>query len=460
MEYFNKKEDVLDIELTPFGELLLSQGEFKPEYYAFYDDGILYDANYAGVSEIQNEVKKRIKETPRLKTQYQFRGGEFPKHVTQKVVMEIPGQEIAPAIAGIYGSDVTTEQKECRLGPLTREIYDIFKYAGYGDSFASQDGSMYYSVWMSEQERNELYSVGVENVPNFSAKTDCKIIEKTISGELISPGAAAIFGPAEGIIFEHKYPNPTFAANVLSLPLGRCSYDTSFAPAWDLKMLYNEIEGPVEMYTSSMHPYLKIPQISVDVVYESYIGPSNKTANPDESKYKLRELKEIHDKRYVYKDGNSIYFDEDFIVLEINEENVPYSKENFDIEVFKVSESVNIRTGEKEETLTPLSFVKHSPTVVDEHGLLMNFEDQLAAQEKEYQLQMRSLNNTFVEHYFDVLVDDEIDNDLLCTVRPKVKQKGLFIKDPVDCNKPSQGDFSVNSVYAVPQEGTIPECDD
>ena len=28
------------------------------------------------------------------------------------------------------------------------------------------------------------------------------------------------------------------------------------------------------------------------------------------------------DKRYVYKDGNSIYFDEDFIVLEINEENV------------------------------------------------------------------------------------------------------------------------------------------
>ena len=104
MEYFNKKEDVLDIELTPFGELLLSQGEFKPEYYAFYDDGILYDADYAGVSEIQNEAKKRIKETPRLKTQYQFRGGEFPKHVTQKVVMETPGQEIAPAIAGIYGS--------------------------------------------------------------------------------------------------------------------------------------------------------------------------------------------------------------------------------------------------------------------------------------------------------------------------------------------------------------------
>tara|TARA_R110002074_G_scaffold248446_2_gene420393 strand:- start:708 stop:2081 length:1374 start_codon:yes stop_codon:yes gene_type:complete len=457
VEYFNKKEDVLDIELTPFGELLLSQGEFKPEYYAFYDDGILYDANYAGVSETQNEVKKRIKETPRLKTQYQFRGGEFPKHVTQKVVMETPGQEIAPATPGTYGPDVITEQKECRLGPFTREIYNIFKDAGHGSSFV-KDGALYWTVWMSEQESQELYSLGVKNVPNFSAKSFCKVIEGTAPGEYI-PGTPPIFGP-EGVILEHKYPNPAFAANVLSLPLGRCNYDTSFAPAWDLKMLYNEIEGPVEMYTSSMHPYLKIPQISVDVVYESYIGPSNKTANPDESKYKLKELKEIHDKRYVYKDGNSIYFDEDFIVLEINEENVPYLKENFDIEVFKVSESVNIRTGEKEETLTPLSFVKRSPTVVDENGLLMNFEDQLAAQEKDYQLQMSALDSRYVEHYFDVLVDDEIDNDLLCTVRPKVKQKGLFIKDPVDCSKPPQGDFSVNSVYAAPQEGTIPECDD
>ena len=225
-------------------------------------------------------------------------------------------------------------------------------------------------------------------------------------------------------------------------------------------MLYNEIEGPIEMYTSSMHPYLKIPQINIDVIYESYIGPSVKTAFPDESKYKLKEFKEIHDKRHVYKDGTSIYFDEDFIVLEVNEENVPFLKENFDIEVFKIDEFVNVRTGEREETLTPLSFVKQSSTVVDEDGLLMNFEDQIAAQEKEYLLQMKNLDNTYVEHYFNVLVDEEIDNDLLCTVKPEAKQKGLFIKEPAECDKRPQGDFSINSVYVTPQEGTVPECDD
>ena len=45
-------------------------------------------------------------------------------------------------------------------------------------------------------------------------------------------------------------------------------------------------------------------------------------------------------------------------------------------------------------------------------------------------------------------------------LRPKTKQKGLFIKDPVECNKPPQGDFSVSSVYVTPQEVTVPECDE
>ena len=107
-----------------------------------------------------------------------------------------------------------------------------------------------------------------------------------------------------------------------------------------------------------------------------------------------------------------------------------------------------------------MSFVKQSSTVVDEDGLLMNFEDQIAAQEKEYLLQMKNLDNTYVEHYFNVLVDEEIDNDLLCTVKPEAKQKGLFIKEAAECDKRPQGDFSINSVYVTPQEGTVPVCDD
>ena len=78
MKFFNKKEDVLDIQLTQYGKHLLSKGELEPTYYAFFDDDVLYDSKYGGgESEAQNETQDRIeKETPSLRTQYVFSGRE------------------------------------------------------------------------------------------------------------------------------------------------------------------------------------------------------------------------------------------------------------------------------------------------------------------------------------------------------------------------------------------------
>ena len=78
MTFFNKKEEVIDIELTPYGETLLSAGQFKPVYYAFFDDDILYDASGStGVTETQNTIETRIQnDTPNLRPQYVFSGVE------------------------------------------------------------------------------------------------------------------------------------------------------------------------------------------------------------------------------------------------------------------------------------------------------------------------------------------------------------------------------------------------
>lgn len=51
MEYLNKKEDVIDIRLTPYGKKLFSMGKFEPVYYSFHDDDILYDRRYSGLEE-------------------------------------------------------------------------------------------------------------------------------------------------------------------------------------------------------------------------------------------------------------------------------------------------------------------------------------------------------------------------------------------------------------------------
>jgi len=70
MSFFDKKEDVLEIVLTPHGRSLLSKGKLMPAYYSFLDDDIIYDVTATGDTESNYQVKERILEsTPSLKPQ-------------------------------------------------------------------------------------------------------------------------------------------------------------------------------------------------------------------------------------------------------------------------------------------------------------------------------------------------------------------------------------------------------
>ena len=73
MEFSNKKEEVLDIQLTSYGKAMLAKGKFKPEFYSFFDDDVLYDSRYTSEEEKQNYAQTRItEETPSLKAQVIF----------------------------------------------------------------------------------------------------------------------------------------------------------------------------------------------------------------------------------------------------------------------------------------------------------------------------------------------------------------------------------------------------
>jgi hypothetical protein len=77
MTFFNKKEDVLKIELTPHGRRLLSQGKLMPKYYSFLDDDVLYDVTQGGGTENNSQTKNRIlSETPYMKPQTNYKGVE------------------------------------------------------------------------------------------------------------------------------------------------------------------------------------------------------------------------------------------------------------------------------------------------------------------------------------------------------------------------------------------------
>jgi hypothetical protein len=66
VKFFDQKQEVIQIELTPYGKQIFSEGKFSPSYYAFYDTVILYDGSHGGLTETQNQIVDRIKDnTPR-----------------------------------------------------------------------------------------------------------------------------------------------------------------------------------------------------------------------------------------------------------------------------------------------------------------------------------------------------------------------------------------------------------
>lgn len=82
--YFNKKEEVINLELTQYGKYLLSKGKLRPVYYSFFDDDVLYDGAHGGVAENQNDIVTRIKDTPNLKVVYDFSSSiQYPAPYTK-----------------------------------------------------------------------------------------------------------------------------------------------------------------------------------------------------------------------------------------------------------------------------------------------------------------------------------------------------------------------------------------
>ena len=339
MSFFDDKEEVMDVQLTQFGKHLLSKGKFKPHYYAFFDNNILYDGARAGVLEEQNEIKERIlNETPQLKTQYVF-------HSLEK---------------------------------------DI-------------------------KEQIEL--------KHFKKKKDITLIQ---SNE------------------ERNY--------ALPLALGTSDFNNNYFPAWNIRYLNGELSGSTDHSSNSENPFVKIPQLSSSISFETAIKDVNKPSlNSDfEDGMNLVE----------YPDGTYFGQKNDFILLDIGEENVPYFKDNFDIEVFEITSSVNELTGISYEKLLPLSFVKDREAIKDD--LLVDADPPLL---NEIDLESKFLAEepSYVEHYFDIFVDEEIDRDLLCELakRAATKEGSRFIDDLLqDCEDigDALGDGIGQGLYKKPSD--------
>jgi hypothetical protein len=316
MRFFNSKEEVLDIQLTQYGRQLYSKGMWKPVYYAFYDEGVLYDANYGGVSETKNEAEARIQdETPSLRTQTGFTG---------------------------------------------REEY-LF------------DG-----------------------------------VDDELEQELI--------GAYEKL-------------NVLTYPLGSSTLDSTKTPAFDIYFLQGEITGLLNNSTGSLasgkiksasQQILKIPQIQSDIEFKIT------TYDPANPKLPFVEDPELTN-RTIFDDDHTIAIGPEQILLFVEENNAPFDYENFDIEVYEITDETG-PTGE--QILKPLSFIRPLETV--ENNILIDREE---AEIKAGRVngQLPDIDPSYVQYYFDINVDSEIGENLICRSVSQLRSKNIIIDTDIRC---------------------------
>ena len=359
MAFFNKKTDVMDIELTPYGRYLLSIGRLKPAFYEFVDDDILYDASAGGVTETQEEAHDRItKNTPKLKTLYLKTGVET----------DSPENYLAAA---------------SNMSDFVYENYDP-------DSF------------------------------NISIETIREELETVTHNQ-------------KGIY-----------------SLGRSYYSSEKTPNFQVTMLQGEISSSVNhlLVSSSAEgniiDSLQIPQIDVELNVIAHTG--SELVEPSEN---------FDFTSKVFDDGTYVKLSLTEPMLHLKEFNSFYEKENFEIEVYKVS-TTSLNNGNSVDVLQPLKYRKrYNPIQNDLLISDVDFDDQVPGDNAFYEED--GPTSDYVEYFFNIDFDDQIPVEELCQAVDKLEINSQFLDEELICPDKRTERFDIYSTRVDPSD--LEDCD-
>ena len=161
MTFFNKKTEVMQIEMTPYGRYLYSIGKFKPHSYEFVDDDIVY--TMTGSTEAQESIHNRIlNETPKVKINRAFQE-------------EAPQAESPPTITKKRKMIKKNTQRQSGLYSLGKSSY-------------SSDNSPCFQTTMLRGQISDSQMTNANSASVFIPQVDINFnIDATLKNELTSP---------------------------------------------------------------------------------------------------------------------------------------------------------------------------------------------------------------------------------------------------------------------------------
>lgn len=312
-KFLDKKERVIDFQLTPYGKHRLAIGQLKPSFYSFFDTGIIYDSEYAGFSEAQNNIHERVKN----KTQF---------------------------IEGI----LLFEEVENTIPPGATP-----RFLG-GDVFSGADGGSSGPL-STAAVRSDVESLLTEELGDGSKLSELpSYLVDALTSALISGGT---YGDKIGsvslfdidIVPQRYVPKPDTLSYESAIGDAKFEGDnTQAAPAWKLVTCQGEITDIQEKDTSHYNlssasfdreqQEFNIPQVELKSYYTKQIS------KPTPFLVDVETIPGFVSETDTFGDGNTIKLIRDDVVIYAEEMNTELLTENFDVEVFEMIEDAGVST--------------------------------------------------------------------------------------------------------------------
>jgi len=322
-KFLDKKERVIDFQLTPYGKHRLSVGKLKPTHYAFFDTGVLYDSEYAGFKETQTKIHERIKD------ETQFLEG---------ILMFDEAENTTPE------GDWRGESSYYGVRFLKESGASWLSYGGDVGDIAEPGSALYnYLIYSAKLAIWEDLGYTREHA------------EAAWSG--VSMGSLRSYGYLEylyedtslfdlDIVPKKHVPKPNILSFDSSIGDARFEGDsTQTAPAWKLLTCQGEISNVATKDTSKYNftsamldmesKEFNIPQIDVTANYTLEISSPT-------TEFQAEVPSDFVSETQQFADGNTIKLLRNDVMVYAEEMNTELLTENFDIEVFEIIENVGL----------------------------------------------------------------------------------------------------------------------
>tara|TARA_R110002020_G_scaffold343735_3_gene558092 strand:- start:7405 stop:9000 length:1596 start_codon:yes stop_codon:yes gene_type:complete len=526
-KFIDKKEQVYDLKLTSYGNYLFSIGTFKPVYYAFLDDNVIYDKQYA-----------MARHASAVYTQINYNDDSLK---TKSIILKDSDSNshtmtfIAPG--SVYDNpDPATTSTKIVVTDLTTS-YDIAVQVSRAIKSASSEGLINITAGEPQGGRlrcdgcgitdvgeGDLYaatdltaSIGLTSVAygtvgngpggcsgsgttftggsapapyaSMSAfvggfdpaierqneihkriKDDTQYLESFVLFRDVESGSAAqqIQGDwsateatmtEEGAEYYKAFGYTSyFAGDVtpnMMIPepdvfkfngiIGDAYLDgdANVAPSWKVVALEGLISSSAPEDTANNQ---KIPQINIELNYTLDVEESTFNYNPG-------TIRNVIDRTATFADNHLVSLNSDDFMIYLEEVNTEILTENFEMEVFK------ILTGSSDDvydTLERKYFRKVSNQIVN--GFMRSETPSSAgAQIGSWQdsLAGEQLDSDSVEYYFDVLVDNKVNQETACKGAEDFNRQSYYVDIDFDCVGTTGDEAIYYDIYGTAVEPEI-----